>query len=152
MGATPQRPIHLLEIPLARFPLLVPSATVAEVINPAAMAPLPLTPPWVLGVLGWRGQGLAVVSFEALLAGQVPPAGQRSKIIVFYPPPGATTYGFVGIVSLREPQPHVVREASELVGSAAGAVDSPYVAATVRIKDRTLLIPNLDALARTFYP
>lgn len=151
MEATPQRPIHLLEIPLARLSLLVPSATVAEVINSGALAPLPLAPPWVLGVRGWRGQGLAVVSFEALLAGQVPLAGERGKIIVFYPPPGAVAHGFFGIVSLREPQPHVVKEAGEL-SSTTGAVDSPYVAAMVRVKGRALMIPDLDQLSRTFYP
>ncbi len=151
MEAKPQHPIHLLEIPLARFPLLVPSATVAEVINSGPMAPLPLCPPWVLGVLGWRGQGLAVVSFEALLAGQVPLAGQRSKIIVFYPPPGAVAHAFFGIISLREPQPHIIKEPGEL-SSTAGAVDSPYVAATVRVKGRALMIPNLEQVSRTFYP
>lgn len=153
MSATPPpSPVHLLEIPVARFPLLVPSATVAEVINAGSITPLPLSPHWVLGVLGWRGQGICVISFEALLAGSAPMPGQRAKIIVFYPLPGAGEHDFFGIVSVREPQPHVVKEAAELVASTAGAVESPYVAATVRLKEKTLLIPNLEALSRTFYP
>ena len=54
--------------------------------------------------------------------------------------------------STKEPQPHVVEDSAELVHSAVGAVESPYVAATARLREKTLLIPNLAALKDTFYP
>jgi chemosensory pili system protein ChpC len=152
MSTRAQEPIHLLEIPVARLPLLVPSATVAEVINISPFSPLPFSPPWVLGVLGWRTHAIAVISFEALLAGPAPQPGPRSRIIVFYPLPGTREGDFFGILSVREPQTYVVADGSQLGQSPVGAVEAPFVAATVRLGEKTLLIPDLDGLRRTFYP
>lgn len=147
-----QQSIHLIEIPTDRLPLLVPSATIAEVINVGELSPVPLAPQWVLGVTGWRTQAVVVVSFEALLAGTTTAAGPRSKIIVFYPLPGAREGDFFGVLSARDPQPHVIDSSDDLVASVAGAVESDYVAATVKLREKTLLIPDTNALKNMFYP
>ncbi|MFB3045126.1 MAG: chemotaxis protein CheW [Acidiferrobacterales bacterium] len=152
MAAQPQQSIHLIEIPTDRLPLLVPSATIAEVVNVGELSPLPLAPPWVLGVIGWRTKAVVVVSFEALLAGAITMPGPRSKIIVFYPLPGADDGGFFGVLSTRDPQPRVIDSNSDLVPNAAGAVESDYVAATVKLREKTLLIPDMGALKTVFYP
>lgn len=152
MTSEVQRSVHLVEIPTASFPLLVPSATVAEVINVPELSPLPFSPQWVLGVLGWRTTAIAVVSIEALLASSAAAPGPRSKVIVFYPLPGRGEREFFGVLSVREPQPHVIDEGSGLIPSPTGVVDSPFVAATVRLREKTLLIPDLDALEAAFYP
>ncbi len=144
--------LHLLEIPTARLPLLAPSATVAEVVNFTEIGPLPMSPDWVVGVFGWRTQAVPVVSFEALLAGAQSPPGPRSKVIVFYPLPGRPERDFFGILSNKEPLPRVVDEASGLVLNPAGAVESPFVAATVKLGEKTLLIPDFEALKAAFYP
>ncbi|MFQ5995975.1 MAG: chemotaxis protein CheW [Acidiferrobacterales bacterium] len=152
MGSETQQRVHLLEIPSGRFPLLVPSATIAEVINCGELTPLPISPAWVLGVCGWRTTALPVVSFETLLTGMLPTPGPRSRVIVFYPLRGRGEEEFFGIFSTKEPQPHIIGDASELANSPAGAVESPYVAATVRLREETLLIPDLEALRAAFYP
>ena len=143
--------MHLVEIPLNRFPLLVPSATIAEVVNMSPLTTIPCTPGWVLGALGWRNQGVSVISFEALLTGTSPERGSRDKVVVFYPLAGRSDNEFFGVVSTREPQPRVIAEGSELAASQA-AVDSVFVGATVKLGDATLLIPDFDALAAAFYP
>ncbi len=152
MKAKAQQRVHLLEIPTGRFPLLVPSATVAEVINITELTPLPFSQPWILGVLGWRTKPIPVISFEALLAKTPATPGPRSRVIVFYPLRGRGSDEFFGMFSAREPQPHIIDNSAELVHSPVGAVDSPYVAATVRLREKTLLIPSLDALKAVFYP
>lgn len=152
MSTSPQTRMHLLEIPLSRLPLLVPSATIAEVVSMTALSSLPCSPPWVLGVLGWRNQAVPVISFEALLAGTSPQRGTRDKVVVFYPLPGRSDTEFFGVVSMREPQPHLIVEGNEIVASQAGAVESPYVAATVKLGLATLLIPDFEALKTAFYP
>ena len=81
MAAQAQQSIHLVEIPTDRLPLLVPSATIAEIINVGELSPLPLAPPWVLGVTGWRTKAVVVVSFEALLAGTITTPGPPIIII-----------------------------------------------------------------------
>ncbi len=144
--------MHLLEIPLSRFPLLVPSATIAEVVSLTPLATVPCGPAWVLGALGWRNQAVPVISFEALLAGTSPERGSRDKVVVFYPLPGRSDTEFFGVVSVREPQPHLIVEGNELVASRAGAVESPYVGATVNLGAATLLIPDFEALKTVFYP
>lgn len=152
MNAGPQTRMHLLEIPLSRFPLLVPSATIAEVVSMTPLTVLPCSPAWVLGVLGWRNQAVPIISFEALLAGTSPERGPRDKVVVFYPLPGRSDTEFFGVVSMREPQPHLIVEGNEIVASRAGAVESPYVGATVRLGTATLLIPDFEALKAAFYP
>ncbi len=152
MAAQAQQSIHLIEIPTDRLPLLVPSATIAEVINVGELSPLPLAPPWVLGVTGWRTKAVVVVSCEALLACTITTPGPRAKIIVFYPLPGANDGDFFGVLSSRYPQPHVIDSNSDLVPNAAGAVESDYVAATVKLREKTLLIPDMGALKTVFYP
>lgn len=152
MTAQAQQSIHLIEIPTDRLPLLVPSATIAEVVNVGELSPLPLAQPWALGVTGWRTKAVVVVSFETLLSGTITKPGPRSKIVVFYPLPGAEDGDFFGILSTREPQPHVIDDNTDLVHNAAGAVESDYVAATVKLREKTLLIPDMDALKTMFYP
>jgi chemotaxis signal transduction protein len=152
MAAQAQQSIHLIEIPTDRFPLLVPSVTVAEIINVGELSPLPLAPPWVLGVTGWRTKAVVVVSFEALLAGTITTPGPRAKIVVFYPLPGANDGDFFGVLSERDPQPHVIADNSELIPNAASVVESDYVATTVKLREKTLLIPDMGALKTVFYP
>src|SRR3972149_2876265 len=45
--------LHSLEVPLDGLTLIVPSAAVAEVINPLTLAPVPFSQPWLKGVIGW---------------------------------------------------------------------------------------------------
>lgn len=117
-----------------------------------ALTAIPCSPAWVLGVLGWRNQAVPVISFEALLTGNSPERGSRDKVVVFYPLPGRSDTEFFGVVSIREPQPHLIVEGNELVASQAGAVESPYVGATVKLKAAMLLIPDFEALKAAFYP
>lgn len=146
-----QMRMHLVEIPLSRFKLLVPSATIAEVVTMRPLAPMPCVPPWVVGVLGWRARAVPVISFEVLLMSAAPAPGARAKIVVFYPLAGRSDSEFFAMVSVREPQPRVIVDAGEIIPSPAGAVESPYVASTVRLGDSTLLIPDFDALKAAFY-
>lgn len=144
--------MHLLEIPLSRFRLLVPSATVAEVVTMSPLIRIPRVPSWVIGVLGWRGRAVSVISFEALLMNTAPEPAPRTKMVVFYPLPGRSDTEFFAMVSIREPQPRVIVDADEVIPNPAGAVESPYVASTVKLGDSTLLIPDFDALRAAFYP
>lgn len=146
-----QTHIHLVEIPLNRFRLLVPSATIAEVVTMSPLATIPCVPPWVIGVLGWRARAVPVISFEALLMRAAPELAARAKIVVFYPLPGRSDSEFFATVSAREPQPRVIMGAGEIIPSPAGAVESPYVASTVKLGDSILLIPDFEALKVAFY-
>ncbi|MEX0942994.1 MAG: chemotaxis protein CheW [Pseudomonadales bacterium] len=53
-------------LPLQRSNLLVPNATVAEIIPYEPLQRMQDSPDWFLGFLGWRGVQVPVVSFEML--------------------------------------------------------------------------------------
>lgn len=144
--------IHSLEIPLVGASLLVPSAAVAEVTNPAELVPVPGAPVWVLGVMGWRSQPVPVVSFESLLGKTVPKILDVSKIVVFYPLAGPRDWEFYAFVSASEPRPQPITPSAIEAEDPAKLPDSPFVAAGVRVKGRQMLIPDFDALRDLFYP
>lgn len=150
--SVPAERIHSLEIPLAEGALLVPSAAVAEVANPTELHPLPGTPRWVLGVVGWRSQAVSVVSFEALLGRAPSFVTPASKIVVFYPLAGRRETEFYALLSSSEPRPQTVTSGAIEEEDPARLPDTPLIAAGVRLKDRTLYIPDFDALRRAFYP
>jgi len=144
--------IHALEIPLRDATLLVPSATVAEVVNLAALVPVPLGPAWLLGAVSWRTLAVPVVSFEALMGGTAAAPTAGSKVVVFYPLNGRRDWEFYGVLTHAEPHPQTVDSARAVSATRAELPDTPYVAAGLKLGGRLLVIPDLDALKKAYYP
>lgn len=147
-----QQPIHSLEIPLKGMSLLLPSAAVAEVTNPAPISPVPGGPVWLLGAFGWRAQAVPVVSFEGLIEQATTPVAAGSRIVVLYPLRGGRAGGFFAFYAIAEPRPQSIIEGAVTAVSDDGLPDSQFIAAGVKIRDRVLYIPDFDALKRAFYP
>jgi chemosensory pili system protein ChpC len=59
-------PLPSFVIPLQKSNLVLPSASVAEIIPYEPLRRLPDTPDWFLGFLSWRGVQVPVASFEML--------------------------------------------------------------------------------------
>lgn len=143
--------IHALSIPTPAGALLVPSATIAEVVNVSAIAPLPRSPAWVLGVIGWRSLAVTVVSFEALLGQSASAPAPNSKAVVFYPLAGRPQTEFFAILSSAEPRPQAVD--SSVVSLASNELPkTPYIAAGLKFNGQALWIPGFDELKKAFYP
>jgi chemotaxis signal transduction protein len=145
--------LHSLELPLKGLTLIVPSASVAEVINPIDMTPVPFGEPWLKGVIGWRTLAVPVISLEVLLgtAPPAPPEIVKGKIVIFYPLSGRKEWEFYALLVAAEPRPQVV-DGSQAVAGQAEFLESPYIAAGLRIGEQLMLVPNLGALRKTFYP
>lgn len=143
--------LHSLEIPLEEFTLLLPSAAVAEVINLQNMAPVPFSQPWLNGAIGWRTLAVPVISFETLLG--APPATRPAtgKIVICYPLAGRKDWEFFAMYATTEPRPQVL-DGSQPVAEGSELPDSPYIAAGLKVDGRLMLIPDLDALKKAFYP
>ena len=144
--------LHSLEVPLDGITLLVPSAAVAEVTNPFDLHPVPGAPAWLLGVIGWRAQAVPLISFEGMIGQAATSVQPSSKIVVFYPITGRRESDFYAILSASEPRPQSVSAATIETEDPTRIPDTPLIAAGVRIKGRTLLIPDFDALRAAFYP
>lgn len=142
--------VHVLTIPTSVAPLVVASATVAEVVNVTALSQQPGTPDWCLGILDWRSQGVPVVSMERLMGQEAVPPGPRSKIIVFFPLPGRRDHEFFGVLTTAEPQPHSLVD--DEVVSVTLPFESPFAAAGIQIGSQAGMVPDLEVLKRALYP
>lgn len=58
--------IRSVVVPLAGVQILIPNATVAEVIGYASPDPIPDAPEWLLGSFLWRGWQVPLISFATL--------------------------------------------------------------------------------------
>lgn len=143
--------LHLLEISLEGASLLVPSATVAEVINPQYMSPIPFSQPWLKGVIGWRTLAVPVISYEVLLGGMAPTNPTAGKIVILYPLNGRKEWEFFGVLTNMEPRPQSA-DGSQPIADNSELPDSPYVAAGIKVDGRVMIVPDLDALHNAFYP
>lgn len=143
--------LHSLEVPLEGTTLLVPSAAVAEVINPQTLTPVPFSQPWLRGAIGWRTLAVPVISFEVLLGGLAPANPVAGKIIILYPLGGRKDWEFFGMLATAEPRPQVL-DGSQPVAESSELPDSPYIAGGIKVANRLMFIPDLEALKKAFYP
>lgn len=152
MAAPAVERVHALEIPLRGSTLLMPSANIAEVINAGGFTSVPLAPAWLLGAFAWRTLAVPVVSFEGLMGGAVTAATPGSKIVILYPLPGRRDWEFYAILTHAEPRPQMIDPAHTVAATSAELPDTPYIAAGLKLDDRLLVIPDLEALKKAFYP
>jgi len=139
-----------LMIPARACTLLVPAATVAEIIStPPEVRPLPLSPDWVLGYIRWRNYPVTLVSFDAI-ASDRETAG-FSRVTVFYPLPGRETYDYFALAMNGDPRSLEVTDAAA-AGPLPPGVSGHYAAGTVSLENQVLVIPDFEALKAAFYP
>ena len=143
--------LHSLEVPLDGSTLLVPSAAVAEVINPQSVAPVTFSQPWLNGAIGWRTHAVPVIYFESLLGATPTARTATGKIVIFYPLDGRKDWEFFAMYATGEPRPQLL-DGSQPVAEGSELPDSPYIAAGLKVDGRLMLIPDLEALKKAFYP
>jgi chemosensory pili system protein ChpC len=143
--------LHSLEVPLDGLTLIVPSAAVAEVINPLTLAPVPFSQGWLKGVIGWRTLAVPVISFEALVGMPAPASPAAGKIVIFYPLNGRSDWEFYGMFATAEPRPQALSH-SEPVATDSELPDIPCIAAGLKVGGKLMLIPDMDEMKKLFYP
>ncbi|CAM5314234.1 chemotaxis protein CheW [Rhodanobacter lindaniclasticus] len=60
------REIRCVLVPVGEARMLLPNATIAEVVTHSAPEPIEGAPPWLLGRIAWRGWRVPLVSFTRL--------------------------------------------------------------------------------------
>jgi len=74
--------LNALLLPLAGSTLLLPNATVAEVIRyQGKPKSVDNAPDWLLGWMDWRGLTLPLISFEALEGEPLPPPSEQIAVL-----------------------------------------------------------------------
>ncbi len=139
--------LYSLLIPLTEERLILPRATVAEVIGLQPLEIMPAAPSWYLGTMGWNGRNVPVVSFEGMCGEATAATGGRSRIVVLYCLGHKLDAGFFGIVTQGFPQlvranPDVVKPDAE----GAGFGENSPILCRVRMINETPLVPDLEQL------
>ncbi len=135
--------IYSLLVPLHEERLILPRASVAEVIRYAEPDVVEGGPDWLLGNVIWHGKSIPLISFERLCGSQSSEPGSRSRIIVVYAlnPTG----DFVNYGLLAEGFPQIVRVNREvLLQDLAYQPDaSKPILCRIRMINETAFIPDL---------
>ena len=138
----------LIQVADAR--LLLPNATIAEVLSFANPDPLDGAPDWLLGRIRWRGWQLPLVSFARFAGIAEEQGGLGSKVIVLKALGGnpkrpyfaLLTQGFPRLVTVTE-QTLATQEEGD--GLPAG------VLARVRLNENDAMVPDLAALEQRLH-
>lgn len=133
-------------VPLQKSNLLVPNATVAEIIPYEPLQRVQDTPDWFLGYLGWRGVQVPVVSFEMLTVerGSFSLVSVASaSLVVLKALGGREGLDFIAIVAQALPRLHRISE-DQLFETGEGATRTELT--RVRFGNDVVSVPDLDYL------
>ena len=91
--------LYSLLVPLDEDRLIVPRACVAEVVRFSSAERTEGAHDWMIGTVTWNGRPLPVVSFEGLVAKEIPHTTGRTRIVVFYASSGQLKTGYFGMLT-----------------------------------------------------
>jgi chemosensory pili system protein ChpC len=126
--------------------VLLPNATVSEVITFALPEPVPNAPNWLLGRIRWRGWRLPLISF-ARLAGYAETEGEMgAKVVVLKALGGHAKVPYFAMLTQGFPR-LVTVAADQLLVDAQTDADLPFarpgVLTPVLLRDDPAVIPDL---------
>jgi len=99
MGDITSREIRGLMVPVTGTRVLLPNATVAEVITYSAPEKIPNAPAWLLGRLSWRGWRLPLFSFSILSGSAGSETVSNAKVAVLKALSGNAKMPFVAMLA-----------------------------------------------------
>ncbi|NCT66793.1 MAG: chemotaxis protein CheW [Rhodanobacteraceae bacterium] len=139
------REIRGVMVPVTDGRVLLPNATVAEVISYVQPEKVPNAPPWLLGRLAWRGWRLPLFSLP-MLSGQVQDESRtNARVAVLKALGGNAAMPFIALLAQGFPRLTTITQ-ELLIPSADEHPHAPGVRAEVLVRDDRALIPDLDAI------
>ena len=137
--------VHCMLVPTNQETLLLPTSTMAEVIDYSTPEPMAEAPPWLLGQVEWENRQVPVFSFSALIngtdAGEVP---SKSKIMILKSLSNSARVPYLGLLFGGLPRPVSIKE-DKLVET-GDEKKSLGVYSRVTVEDSEAIIPDLDRL------
>ena len=133
----------LIQVTDAR--LLLPNATIAEVLSFASPDAMENAPDWMLGKIRWRGWQLPLVSFSRFAGIAEEDGGLGSKVVVLKNLGGDAKRPFFAL--LTQGCPRLVTVTEGVLATEADGADLPAgVLARVRLNEDDAVVPDLAAL------
>ena len=134
-------------IQLAGARLLLPNATIAEVLSYAPPEPVEAAPEWLLGKIRWRGWQLPLVAFAELVGIGKEPAGLGSKVVVLKALGGNAKAPYFAILS--QGFPRLVTVSQQGLSPDADRAELPLgVQSRVLMNEDTAFVPDLETVER----
>jgi chemosensory pili system protein ChpC len=132
-------------LPLNKAQLLLPNASVSEVVAFQDLTTAPDMPEWFLGFQQWRFQDIPVISFEQLVEAPYIDPGPRSRVAICNTLGGNPRRPFIGV--LLASMPRLVRVTKEIVAPQTNLHDlGPAVQREVLVNGEEAWIPDINAV------
>lgn len=144
-GADAQRDIRGVLIQVAGARLLLPNASIAEVLSYAEPDPVAQAPDWLLGRIRWRGWPVPLVAAARMAGSKADMVDLGTKVLVLKALGGRGRLPYFAILSNGFPRLVTVSRAA-LEVEAAGTALPPLVLARVALNDEKALIPDLEGM------
>ena len=130
--------------------VLLPNATVAEVITYSPPEPVDGAPDWMLGRIRWRGWRLPVISYARMIGSAQDEGEFGAKVVVLKALGGNPRHSYFALLTQGFPrlvtvsQDALTQEESDALDEVAPLPDG--VLMNVRLRDEDAVIPDLAAI------
>jgi chemosensory pili system protein ChpC len=132
-------------LPVTGGRVLVPNTTMAEVITFAHPSPVAGAPSWLLGRLAWRGWGLPVLAFSALVGTAADESTENARVAILKALSGHARLPYFGVLTQGFPRLTLIAEDMLLPDRNAGALPTG-VREQVLVHNESAWIPDLVAV------
>ena len=131
--------------------LLLPNATISEVLSYADPEPVANAPDWLLGRIRWRGWQLPLVSFSRIAGLSGERGGLGSKVAVLKALGGDARLSHFAMLTQGFPRLVTVSRDTLVLDSADGGELPDGVRARVLLNDDAALIPDIGAVEASLH-
>jgi len=139
------REIRGVMVPVTDGRVLLPNATVAEVISYTTPDPIAGAPAWLLGRLSWRGWRLPLVSLPILTGRLADESRMNARVAVLKALGGNAAMPFIALLVQGFPRLTTITQ-ELLIPTSDEQPHAPGVRAEVLVRDDRAIIPDLDVI------
>ncbi|MFI4958280.1 MAG: chemotaxis protein CheW [Lysobacterales bacterium] len=137
------REIRCVLVPVGNLRLLLPNATIAEVVTQSKPESVDDAPDWLLGRIAWRGWRVPLVSFTKLAGTEEGDAELSVRVAVLKALGGNPKLPFIAVLTQGFPRLTTLN-AELIIPTHDGSVLPPGVRAHVLVRDDVAMIPDLE--------
>jgi chemosensory pili system protein ChpC len=142
--STTSQDIRGVMIQVAGGRLLLPNATIAEVMSYADPEPIEDTPDWLLGRIRWRGWQLPLIAFARLSGIAEEQGGLGSKVIVLKALGGDPKFPYFALLTQGFPRLVTVSRDTLVTDTSSEEALPEGVQARVLLNENEALLPDLE--------
>jgi len=139
--------IHSLLLPV-HGTMLLPHATVAEVISYGDAEAVPHAPTWLIGMLPWRGTKIPLIFFEGACGEPLPDSADKQRKIVVLKTLGSDpAMPFIALVA--QGIPRAIKVDHDALTDEGRQSTQPFILKHIQINGQPAYIPDMDSLENT---